>query len=201
MRQFFLRDYIKNAIRLFFLGIILGIVFVILNRSKLQTNIYLLNEEWILYMQTNQINEKSMFAYVLLKRLKELGMMVLLSTTIAGVVCLYGLVSIYGAGLGVLLAVSTFRYGLKGLMLVLAASFPQILVYLPVFLYIFHLCYLLCIKLYFPHKDYWKTGSSMKVFFVKNIIYVSISLAVVIIGILLESYVNPKIFFSFLKNF
>lgn len=201
MRQFFLRDYIKNAIRLFFLGIILGIVFVILNRSKLQTNIYLLNEEWILYMQTNQINEKSMFAYVLLKRLKELGMMVLLSTTIAGVVCLYGLVSIYGAGLGVLLAVSSFRYGVKGLMLVLAASFPQILVYLPVFLYIFHLCYLLCIKLYFPHKDYWKTGSSMKVFWVKNIIYVSVSLAVVIIGILLESYVNPKIFFSFLKNF
>lgn len=201
MRQFFLRDYIKNAIRLFFLGIILGIVFVILNRSKLQTNIYLLNEEWILYMQTNQINEKSMFAYVLLKRLKELGMMVLLSTTIAGVVCLYGLVSLYGAGLGVLLAVSSFRYGVKGLMLVLAASFPQILVYLPVFLYIFHLCYLLCIKLYFPHKDYWKTGSSMKVFFVKNIIYVSVSLAVVIIGILLESYVNPKIFFSFLKNF
>lgn len=201
MRQFFLRDYIKNAIRLFFLGIILGIVFVILNRSKLQTNIYLLNEEWILYMQTNQINEKSMFAYVLLKRLKELGMMVLLSTTIAGVVCLYGLVSIYGAGLGVLLAVSSFRYGVKGLMLVLAASFPQILVYLPVFLYIFHLCYLLCIKLYFPRKDYWKTGSSMKVFWVKNIIYVSVSLAVVIIGILLESYVNPKIFFSFLKNF
>lgn len=201
MRQFFLRDYIKNAIRLFFLGIILGIVFVILNRSKLQTNIYLLNEEWILYMQTNQINEKSMFAYVLLKRLKELGMMVLLSTTIAGVVCLYGLVSIYGAGLGVLLAVSSFRYGVKGLMLVLTASFPQILVYLPVFLYIFHLCYLLCIKLYFPHKDYWKTGSSMKVFWVKNIIYVSVSLAVVIIGILLESYVNPKIFFSFLKNF
>ena len=148
MRQFFLRDYIKNAIRLFFLGIILGIVFVILNRSKLQTNIYLLNEEWILYMQTNQINEKSMFAYVLLKRLKELGMMILLSTTIAGVVFLYGLVSIYGAGLGVLLAVSSFRYGVKGLMLVLAASFPQILVYLPVFLYIFHLCYLLCIKLY-----------------------------------------------------
>ena len=201
MRQFFLRDYIKNAIRLFFLGIIIGIVFVILNKGKLQTNIYLLNEEWILYMQTSQINEKSMFAYVLLKRLKELGMMVLLSTTIAGLICLYGLVIFYGAGLGVLLAVSSFRYGVKGLMLVFAASFPQMLVYLPVFLYIFHLCYLLCIKLYFPHKDYWKTGSSMKFFMVKNIICVSISLVVVRIGILLESYVNPKIFFSFLKNF
>lgn len=201
MRQFFLRDYVKNAIRFFFLGIIVGIILIFLCRSRLQTDIYLLNEEWIVYMQTEQIEEKALLVYILFKRLKEIGFLVLLGTTFAGIVCMYGYIGILGAGTGVLLAVSCLRYGVKGLMLVLAASFPQALLYLPAFLYIFHLCYLLCVKLYFPHKDYWKVGGSMKVFLFKNVFYICIALGVVIIGILLESYVNPKIFFSFIKNF
>lgn len=196
-----MRDYIKNAIRVFFMGIIIGIVMVFLIRGKLQTDIYLLNEEWIIYMQTSQINEKSLFAYILLKRLKELGLLVLLSTTVVGLVCLYGWMLMFGAGIGTLLAVSCFRYGVKGLILIVAASFPQMLIYLPVFLYIFNLCYLLCVKLYFPHKDYWKSTGSMKVFLIKSAMYVAMALAVVIIGIMLESYVNPKIILSFLKNF
>lgn len=201
MRQFFLRDYVKNAIRVFFLGIIVGIIFIFLCRNRLQTDIYLLNEEWILQMQSGQVESKSLFVYILLKRLKEMGLMVLLATTFVGIVCMYGYIGVLGAGTGVLLAISCLRYGVKGLMLVLAASFPQALLYLPVFLYIFHLCYLLCVKLYFPHKDYWKSNNSMKVFLFKNFIYICIAVAVVIIGILLESYVNPKIFFSFIKNF
>lgn len=196
-----MRDYIKNAIRVFFMGIILGYIYVLINRHKLQTDIYLLNEEWVLYLQTTRISEKSIFIYVLMKRLKEVGVAVLISTTVAGLICLYGFAIMYGAGLGVLLAVSGFRYGLKGLMMILAASFPQVLVYVPVYLYIFHLCYLLCVRLYFPHKDYWKTSGSPKFFLFKNIISIGIALGVVIIGVLLESYVNPKIFFSFIKKF
>lgn len=196
-----MRDYIKNAIRVFFMGIILGYIYVLINRHKLQTDIYLLNEEWVLYLQTTRISEKSIFIYVLMKRLKEVGVAVLISTTVAGLICLYGFTIMYGAGLGVLLAVSGFRYGLKGLMMILAASFPQVLVYVPVYLYIFHLCYLLCVRLYFPHKDYWKTSGSPKFFLFKNIISIGIALGVVIIGVLLESYVNPKIFFSFIKKF
>lgn len=196
-----MRDYIKNAIRVFFMGIILGYIYVLINRHKLQTDIYLLNEEWVLYLQTTRISEKSIFIYVLMKRLKEVGVAVLISTTVAGLICLYGFAIMYGAGLGVLLAVSGFRYGLKGLMMILAASFPQVLVYVPVYLYIFHLCYLLCVRLYFPHKDYWKTNGSPKFFLFKNIISIGIALGVVIIGVLLESYVNPKIFFSFIKKF
>ena len=201
MRQFFLRDYVKNAVRVFFLGIIVGIILIFLCRNRLQTDIYLLNEEWILYMQSGQVESKALFIYILFKRLKEIGLMVLLATTFAGIVCMYGYIGVLGAGTGVLLAISCLRYGVKGLMLVMAASFPQALLYLPVFLYIFHLCYLLCVKLYFPHKDYWKNNSSMKVFLFKNVMYILIALVVVIIGILLESYVNPKIFFSFIKNF
>lgn len=196
-----MRDYVKNAIRVFFLGIIVGIILIFLCRNRLQTDIYLLNEEWVLYMQTGQVNSKSLFVYILFKRLKEMGLLVLLSTTVVGIVCIYGYTGLLGMGTGILLAVSCLRYGAKGLLLMLSAAFPQMLVYLPVFLYIFHLCYLLCVKLYFPHKDFWKSNSSTKVFLFKNILYILIAIAVVIIGILLESYVNPKIFFSFIKNF
>lgn len=201
MRQFFLRDYVKNVIRVFFLGIILGIILIFLCRNRLQTDINLLNEAWIVSMQNSQANSKSLFVYILFKRLKELGLLALLSTTFVGIVCMYGYVALFGVGTGVLLAVSCLRYGIKGILLVLAAAFPQALVYLPAFLYIFHLCYLLCVRLYFPQKDYWKTNSSTKVFVFKNIISICIAIAVVIIGILLESYVNPKIFFPFIKNF
>ena len=201
MGQFFSREYVKNAMRVFFFGIILGIIFVFLCRNRLQTDIYLLNEEWILFVQSTQVETKNLFVYILFNRLKQIGLMVLFSTTVAGIACLYGYVGLMGAGAGVLLAISCLRYGIKGLFLVIAASFPQMLLYLPAFLYVFHLCYLLCVKLFFPHKDYWKTNSSTKVFLFKNFIYICMALIVVIIGTLLESYVNPQIIFPFIKKF
>lgn len=201
MRQFFLRDYVKNAVRVFFLGIIVGILLIFLFRSRLQTDISVMNEEWILYIQNGQVNCKSLFVYILLKRVKELGIFVLMSTTFIGLICIYGYTALLGMGTGILMGVACLRYGVKGIVLVLAASFPQVLVYVPVFIYIFHLCYLLCVKLYFPHKDYWKSSSSTKVFLFKNVFAIIIAIVVVIIGILLESYVNPRIFFSYIKNF
>ena len=196
-----MRDYVKNAVRIFFFGIIVGIVMIFFFRNRLQTDIYLLNEEWILSLQNKTIESKSLFVYILFKRLKELLFMVLLSTTFAGIVGMYGYIGIIGAGVGALTAISCLRYGLKGLFFILTASFPQILLYLPAFIYIFHLCYLLCVKLYFPHKDYWKISGSTKVFLFKNILYICMAVAVVIIGIVLESYVNPQILFSYIKNF
>ena len=201
MRQFFLRDYIKNAVRIFFLGIIVGIIIIFLFRSRLLSDIYVMNEEWILYMQNGQVNSKTLFVYILIKRMKELGLLVLMSTTFAGLFCIYGYTGLVGMGTGMLMGVACLRYGIKGLWMLIVASFPQTLVYVPVFLYIFHLCYMLCIKLYYPHKDYWKTSSSTKVFLFKNLFAIIIAIVVVIIGILLESYVNPKIFFPYIKNF
>ena len=201
MRQFFLRDYIKNEIRIFFLGIIVGIIIIFLCRNRLQTDIYLLNEEWILSIQNSTLENKALFVYILLKRLREMGIMVLFATTFAGLVCMYGYFGIWGVGVGVLTAISCLRYGLQGLMLMVVASFPQAIFYVPAFLYLFHLCYQLCVKLYFPHKDYWKLSGSTKVFLFKNILFAFITLVVVIIGIAVESYVNPKIFLGFIKNF
>ena len=151
MRQFFLRDYIKNAIRIFFFGIIVGIIIIFLCRSRLQTDIYLLNEEWILSIQNRTFENKSLFVYILFKRLKEMGIMILFATTFAGLVCMYGYFAILGVGVGVLAGISWLRYGLQGLMLMVVASFPQVIFYIPAFLYLFHLCYQLCVKLYFPH--------------------------------------------------
>ena len=201
MRQFFLRDYAKNAVRIFFLGIIIGIILIFLCRGRLQTDIYLLNEEWILSVQNRTLDSKALYIYILLKRIKEMGIMVLFATTFAGLVCLYGYIGTVGVGVGVLTAIACLRYGIKGLVLILVASFPQMIFYLPSFLYLFHLCYQLCIKLYYPHKDYWKINGSTKVFLLKNILFACITLVVVIIGTVMESYVNPKIFLEFVKNF
>ena len=201
MRQFLLRDYIKNIIRIFFLGIIVGIMIMFFLRGRLQTDIYLLNEDWILSLQSGYTDSKSLFVYILLKRLKEIGLLFLLSTTFVGILYVYGYTAALGVGMGVLLAVSCLRYGIKGLLLFLLALFPQTFIYIPAFIYILHLCYMICVKLYFPHKDYSKSSSSMKVFIVKNVICICIAVSVVIIGILIESYVNPKIFFSYIKKF
>ena len=68
MGQFFSREYVKNAMRVFFFGIILGIIFVFLCRNRLQTDIYLLNEEWILFVQSTQAETKNLFVYILFKQ-------------------------------------------------------------------------------------------------------------------------------------
>lgn len=201
MRQFFLRDYVKNFIRIFFLGIIVGIVVIFLCKGNIQTNSSILNEEWILKMQSEQINSKALFVYVLLERFKEIGVLFLISSTMIGCVCLYGYAALIGAGGGIFLAIACLRYGAKGIVMVFVAAFPQILVYLPLFLYVFHIGYQFCVRLYYPQKDYWKNNQSNRVFFLTIILHICVVLVVLFVGILLESYVNPKIFFSYLKNF
>lgn len=201
MRQFFLRDYIKNAIRVFFLGIIVGILIIFLCKNKLQTDISLLNEEWMLSMQTNQVNSKELFVYILIERFKSLGISVLLSTTMVGCFYLYGYIAFWGIGIGIFLAIACLRYGMGGINIFFFATFPQMLIYLPVWIFIFHLCYMLCIRLYYPQKDYWRSNQSTKVFVLKTILQIGIAFILMFAGILLESYMNPKIFFSYIKKF
>ncbi len=183
------------------MGIILGIILTFLLRNRLQTDIYLLNEEWIVQVQSSQLNSKSLFVYILVKRLKDIGILLLLSTTVVGCFCLYGYSVLLGVGTGLFVAIACLRYGIRGLMMFLWASFPQCLLYIPAFICIFHFCYSLCIKLHYPHKDVWRSTNSTKIFLLKNIMYLFIIVIVVIIAVLLESYVNPKIFFSFIKKF
>ena len=201
MRQFFLRDYIKNAVRIFFFGIIAGILMILICRKKLQTDITIFNEEWILLMQNTVIDSPALFWYILFERLKVIGFMFLLSTTFAGIIGIYSYVGLWGAGIGVLTGILVLRYGTNGCFMMIVALFPQAILFIPSFLFFFHMCYMVCAKLYFPHKDLGKYGGTTKVLLFKNLIYIILGLVVVIIGVVLESYVNPRILISFLKKF
>lgn len=196
-----MRDYVKFAVRLFFMGVIAGIILSYLMKNRLQTDVYILNEEWLATIQNGMGNSRSLFVYVLFKRMREMGLILLISTTFAGLIFLYGYTGIMGIGTGIFMGTACLRYGLRGLIIFLTASFPQGILYIPGFLYLFHLCYLVCVKLYFPGRDYFQSEGSIKKFLIKNFFSFIILFFIVITGIILESYVNPKIFFSYIKNF
>ena len=89
----------------------------------------------------------------------------------------------YGISSGLFLAIVLMRYGVKGLLLLVAGMFPHYLIYVPALILVFHL------------SREKRTVSS------KYILQLLVISSVVIIGCILECYVNPEIVEKILKKF
>ena len=96
-------------------------------------------------------------------------------------------------------AVSVMRYGMKGLLLIAGSMMPHFLCYIPAFLLLADWCFQTCVRLYYPVRDYTenvqqqKKGKITGRFFMIH--------GIVIVGIILESYVNPGLMGELTKLF
>lgn len=175
MRHFFAREYIKKFLQLFFLGMIIGILAMYIGKKYLLTQSGLLDEYCLIGVKYLEPDYVELFFYTLWKRIKVVLIMIL--------------------------AAAIIRYGVKGIWLIFVSLFPQAIFYIPAFIFLFHLCYLLCIGIYFPGKNIWEEYATIKAAIGIKIIKFLIAIGVVIIGVVFESYVNSNILINFLKNF
>jgi len=181
----------KPWFSIFILGFVGGVIFINLWMQGKGPGASFIHSDSISRLGYLTVEKDLLFGYIIETRLKLVFMMILFSTTIIGICINYIVMGWLGLSMGILLANLAMEFGIKGTFVFIGCVFPHYLVYIPVIIYLTSWCYQICIKLYFPHKDNSIMNGSKKQQFIKLAIELLIILSFLLIGILLESYVNP----------
>lgn len=183
------------------IGLFLGILIVNVGYDTWIRNGSLLGMEMILRLKNSVPDGSELLGYIMKHRVFTVFMLGILATTMIGIpaVCVY--VCYIGLAAGCLLSVAVIRYGIRGLLLMAAGVFPQGILLIPAYIALVVWSINVNRLLYAKNSyaDYYiKAGKQS--YLKKGVQMIGI-LAVVIIGCLLESYVNPKILHFILKIF
>lgn len=187
-------------------GFILGLVLMNMGKKALLGNTGLLSEYTLYEMKYAVVDSNAFFLYVLQKRAGAALILAVLSTTWLGLAATWTCAAWLGVSFGMLVMASLLRYGIKGILLILAGIFPQILIYFPVSLLLLQWSYEFCTVMYFPHRIAKGShdgleGAGKPFLMRKKALQFFLLLGVVIIGCVLESYVNPMLVLNLLKIF
>lgn len=195
---------VKNfyyVVYLFTIGLFLGILIVNLGYDAWIRDGSLLGTDMIARLKNSVPDGGGLFGYVIKHRLFVVCMLGLLSTTIIGLPVVCGYICYIGLAAGCLLSVAVIRYGIRGLLLMAAGILPQGLLLIPAYIALFVWAVSVNRMLYSrnPYKEHYMRYSRQV--YVQKGLQIAGIVAVVIIGCLLESYVNPKLLHFILKIF
>lgn len=186
---------------MFAAGFVAGILLMNIGKDVMLDGTGFLDEYSLCQMKYMTVESSVFFFYVLKKRLGQAGCLMLLSTTYLGLVTVYAYTGWLGASLGMLLGASVLRYGVKGILLVVTSVFPHYLIYVPAWWMLLKSARELCITVCFPAASPAIYSGEKKAEVRRHIRSFVMVAGVVIIGAMIESYVNPKLVMSLLKIF
>jgi stage II sporulation protein M len=130
--------------------------------------------------------------------MKHAVFLVILSTTYLGIPACMAYALWFGVITGAFIIALIIRYGIKGIILAAAAVFPQYVLYIPAFALLIHLCMQVNREIYFnkyePLRDKIKSR-----FIVNKAAGIILTLMLIAVGCVLESYVNPYLLIPVLK--
>ena len=189
------------VIYLFTIGLFLGILIVNLGYDSWIKDGSLLGADMIVRLKNSVPDGNGLFGYIVKHRLFTVCMLGILATTIIGLPAVCGYICYAGLSAGCLLSVAVIRYGIRGLLLMAAGILPQGILLIPAYMALFVWSVSVNRMLYSknPYKEYY-IKYSRQVYIKKGLQIIGIA-AVVIMGCLLESYVNPKLLHLILKIF
>lgn len=176
-----------------------AIVAVNIGKNLVLENSTLLNEYTLYNMKYMTVDSSVLFYYILKSRLFSVLVITILSTTYLGMVVCAGASLWYGVCAGSYLALAVLRYGVKGVLLVLAGVLPQFFLYVPAMVLLIRWCEGIYRGIYLYKGIKNEAGGSLLL--PRRILqYVGI-IALMLIGCVLESFVNPHIMMGLLKIF
>lgn len=188
-------------ILLFGICFVAGICITNLLRGEIIDKAGFLDEYSLLCMSHVEIDYTNYLLYLLQKRIGMTVLLAILSSTYLGIACIYIYIGWLGAAMGIFLSGAGIRYGTKGILLFLGGMIPHQLLLVPCGIIFICWCYRMCAALYYPGRCQETVYGSRKQFIMRKIVQLQIILGVVIIGCLLECYVNPYIYIKILKIF
>lgn len=148
-----------------------------------------------------EIDSGSFFKYVLKHRMGEGVILIILSSTGIGLASLYACIVWQGMLAGMTITAATIRFGMKGLLLILGGIFPHQLLLIPAQIMLLGWCYENCSKGRFSGKYITPYYNSRKQQFLRQGIILLWIGMVILIGCILESYVNPILVSDLIKIF
>lgn len=199
-RQSFMRNGYHMAY-LFLIGLFIGILIVNLGHEAWIENGSLLGTDMVNRLKSSRPQGAGMVTYILRHRLSVVCMLGLISTTMIGLPILCAYICYTGLAAGCLLSVAVIRYGIRGILFMIAALFPQAFLLIPAYVGLFFWAVNLNRTLYASRTDLGGYERFSSRFYLGKCIQMVGIIAVVITGCLLESYVNPNILHFVLKIF
>ena len=184
---------------LFIIGIGGGIVLASIFKSELLSGIELLGENALLQARYAVIDNSSLFLRLLWQRLGAAILFILLSTTFLGLAAVWFYTCRCGFSLGLLLVMLFSEHGIRGICLLVAGLFPQALVYVPAWIYLFALGERTCRRLFYMNGIEGLGG--LKRMGMRLSAQAGLLLFVLAVGCWLEAYVNPLLLRLVLKLF
>lgn len=181
-----LREFRWNKIglsNLYVISLVMVALFLLIKYSDLLLQTSLFDKASLVALKEQSMADKPLLFMILKNRIAIVTALFLMSTTSLGTAYVYMNVLWFGACSGLFLAIVLLRYGLRGILLLLAGIFPHYLIYVPVII----------LTLRLTRERRTVNG--------KFCAQLMVILFVVITGCLLECYVNPEIIAKLLKNF
>lgn len=185
----------------FLIGFVSGVLLWNFGGKSMTEESGILDEYTLGKISSMELNHNAFFFYVLQKRIGTIWLLAMVSSTFAGIYLLYAYVVWLGFSGGALLSVAVIRYGVKGVLLMVISCLPQYFLYLPALLLILGMGYSFCVKLYYPARVDGYLGMGRKQLLVRYFLLLVLIHLVVIIGAILESYVNPSFVTRLLQIF
>ena len=179
-------------IYLFLAGLFLGVVAVNIGHDTWITATGILNPDMLKQVGGSMPKESVLLSYVIRNRMLTVCMIAVFSITVAGAAVICGYTCYLGITTGCLISVAVIRYGIWGLLLILASMIPQGFFLIPGYLMLF--CWGIdCSRIVHQYGLYHGANvpSGIQMLLKKGGQLLFISL-VVIMGCMIESYVNPK---------
>lgn len=196
----------KNAVYrlwfyLFAAGFLSGVVLMNLGGDILLQAEGVLGETAIDRLKYMEIDNGKFLIYVMWERCKDFLLLGVMSTTYFGALTSYLYIAWQGILAGIFMTTLLIRFGTKGILLILAGCFPHQILLIPALIMMLYWCYQNCCFLYYPGKCTWPGYRNRKTQYLRQGIVLFWIMGVVLIGCVLESYVNPILISEVLKIF
>lgn len=179
---------------LFLGGFILGVLLMNLGDELFLTEDGIFSTSEMLRLKYLEVEGADFFSYVLKRRIQAMLLPALLSTTVIGCMAVYGCLIWHGMLTGMLITAAVIRFGSRGLLLVFAGGFPHQFLLFPAMIMLFLWCYENCSE----KKLYLRRGRRYFMRQALSLLWISF---MVLVGCILESYVNPMLLSDVLKIF
>lgn len=176
-----------------FVGFIAGVLSIALWKENWLISEGILNSEFISDITELKIDKRALFFLCLGRRMRAFFLLFLLSFSSVNSWVNFAFFLLSGFFAGSVVEILTIRYGMQGIAMYFTMIFPQGLCYILGFLILG--CW--CLKRESIERSL-RERKIQKIRKIENKKAIIISCVLILAGIIIESYINPKIFFFFI---
>lgn len=182
-------------------GFFMGLLLMNVGSGFLLTENGIFNDASMDRLKDARVDGGSLLGYVLKQRLGGYLLLLLLSTTAIGGLCVYAAVLRQGLLIGMMIAAAYIRYGIKGFLLLLGSMFPHQFLLVPAGVLFLMWCLENHARLHGKGKNMVWHGRNRGRGRLGQIVELLWLLFVCFAGCILESYVNPILLCDMAKIF